>query len=71
MGAALCCNRSTILTHDTISTGYQLEYLNTQADFATAKQGDVGYCGLTRGVYGTFRLDQGTLPPDDRGFSAD
>lgn len=37
------------------------KYLDIQAEFATAKKGDEGYWVLARGVYGTFRLDQGSI----------
>ena len=37
------------------------KYLDIQADFATAKKGDEGYWVFARGVYGTFRLDKGSI----------
>lgn len=36
------------------------KYLDVHADFATAKKGDGGYWVFPRGVYGTYRLDQGS-----------
>jgi len=38
----------------------EAKYLDLQADFATARKGDEGYWILARGVYGTFRLDEGS-----------
>jgi hypothetical protein len=37
------------------------KHLDIQADFATARKGDDGYWIFARGIYGTFRLDQGAI----------